>query len=320
MKRWVQGMRDAFFASLYRLAERDKDIVLISSDTGAICLDRVKKDFPSQYVNVGIAEQNMVGIAAGMALAGKKVYIYAIVPFVTMRCYEQIRIDLCCMNLPVTVVGVGAGLDYSTLGPTHHGTEDIALMRSLPGMSIFSLSDSKAVDFVVRYCYELTGPKYVRIDRTGLPLVYGNGVCPDMKNGFSILKRGSDCYIVSTGRMTYTALQVAKRISRGAVNVGVIDLLRIKPFNYGKIWDTVKGAAGVLTLEEHFLTGGIGSIMAELFCRKKKTPSLKCLGIPDSFCRKYGTREYLLRYYGLDAAGIAVSLREWIGNGYSQNV
>ena len=136
MKRWVVGMRDAFSQTLYDIAKDDRDFVMVTSDTGAICHDEFRKRCPGQYINIGIAEQNMVGVASGLALSGKTVCVYAIVPFATMRCYEQIRVDLCCMNLPVLVVGVGAGFDYSTLGPTHHGTEDIALMRVLPGMSV----------------------------------------------------------------------------------------------------------------------------------------------------------------------------------------
>ncbi|MDP2927793.1 MAG: hypothetical protein Q8N80_03210, partial [Candidatus Omnitrophota bacterium] len=147
MKRWTSGMRDSFFDSLYAIAKRDSKVMLVISDTGAICHDEFKRRLNNRYINVGIAEQNMVGVAAGLAMSGKIVYIYAIVPFVTARCYEQIRVDLCCMNLPVTVVGIGAGFDYSTLGPTHHGYEDIALMSLLPNMIVYSPSDSLMAGF-----------------------------------------------------------------------------------------------------------------------------------------------------------------------------
>jgi len=229
-KRWVEGMRDAFFDSLFECARSDRRVVLVASDTGAICLDRFRKELPCQFVNIGIAEQNMVGVAAGMAMSGKKAFVYAIAPFATMRCYEQIRIDLCCMNLPVTVVGIGAGLDYSTLGPTHHSTEDISLMCSLPHMVVYSPSDGIAASSVVSTCYSARTPCYVRLDRCGTPLVYRNKKDIDYKAGFSIIKKPGNVSIVSTGRMTYTALCAARKLSAIGIEASVIDVYRLKPF------------------------------------------------------------------------------------------
>ena len=312
MKRWIKGMRDTFFGSLYNLAKKDKDIILITADTGAICLDEFKHKLSKQYINIGIAEQNMVGVAAGLAMSGKIVYIYAIVPFATMRCYEQIRVDLCCMNLPVIVVGIGAGFDYSTLGPTHHGTEDIALMRSLPSMTIYSPSDSLMADFLARISCERRGPKYIRLDREGFPLIYKDEKDINISGGFSLLKQGKDVYIIATGRMVYNALQVARKISTHSIHAGVIDLFRIKPLNVEKIWSIIKEVGYVITLEEHCITGGIGSAISEMLVTKKNIPAFKSIGIADQFCRKYGTREYLQRLNKIDVDSVTEYIKKWI--------
>lgn len=312
MKRWVKGMRDVFFESLYNLAKKDKRLILITSDTGAICHDKFKQQLKAQYINIGIAEQNMVGVAAGLAMSGKIVYIYAIVPFATMRCYEQIRIDLCCMNLPVTIVGVGAGFDYSTLGPTHHGTEDIALMRSLPGMTIYSPADSLMADSIAWFSYNHPGPKYIRLDREGFPLVYKDGKNIDISSGFSTLKEGKDLYIIATGRMVYNALQIARKLSVQSIHAGVIDLFRIKPLNPKGIWDVIKDVKHIITLEEHFVTGGIGSVISEMLISRKNIPKFKSFGIPDQFCRKYGTRAYLQCLNKIDIDSVVESIKKWM--------
>lgn len=313
MERWVCGMRDAFFDSLYKIAKDDPRVILITSDTGAICHNNFRKDLKHQYLNVGIAEQNLVGVAAGLAMAGKIIYIYAIVPFVTMRCYEQIRIDLCYMNLPVTIVSIGAGYDYSTLGPTHHGTEDIALMRVLPGMTIFSPSDSIMSYAIAGISYKLPGPKYIRLDRTGFPLIYKDKK-EDFLKGMTILRRGGDICIVATGRMTYRALEVAKRLSAQSIQASVVDLHRIKPLNKDLLFEIVSKSSRIVTLEEHFITGGIGSIIAEMLIDEGSGIKLKRFGIPNQFCRRCGDREYLQDLVELSLGGLTKSLVKWVND------
>jgi transketolase len=305
MSHWVKGMRDAFFDSLFNLAKKDKDLVLVTSDTGAVCHDEFKKTLPRQYINVGIAEQNMIGVAAGLAMLGKKVYVYAIVPFATMRCYEQIRVDLCCMDLPVNIVGIGAGFDYSTLGPTHHGTEDIALMRALPGMKIYSPADSLAAAYFAKISHSLPGVKYIRLDRTGLPLIYKRREQIDLRKGFTVLKRGKDCQIIATGRMVENALKISAVLAGQFISAGVIDLFMVKPLNREALINTLRGSKLVVSLEEHFITGGLGSSLAEIFAALPGFPRLKIIGIADCFCRRYGSREYLQKINHLDAESVS---------------
>ncbi len=291
-KRWSEGMRDAFFDSLFEIAKKDKNVILITADTGAICHDKFKAQLKDQYINAGIAEQNMIGVAAGLAMAGKKVYVYAITPFATARCFEQIKVDLCCMDLDVTVVGIGAGFDYSTLGPTHHGTEDIALMRILPLMKIYSPSDNIMASLLVELSYKEKGPKYIRLDRTGLPLIYKNTSSIDVKLGFNVLKKSNISYIFATGRMVDMALKVSERFKKN-INLGVVDIFRIKPVNIKKLWELIGESKLIITLEEHFLEGGLSDIIGKILLEKNKHPLFKPIGIKNSFCREYGNREIL---------------------------
>ena len=189
-------MRQTFADALHEIMSQDDRVIILNADTGAIVLDQIKKDFSDRCINVGIAEQNMVGLAAGLALSGKIVYCYALLPFVTMRCYEQIRIDACCINLPIKLVGVGAGLDYNTLGPTHHGLEDIAVMRALPNMTIFNPSDRRSTAALTRRSHEISGPTYIRLDRYGRDIYEGD---VDFSKGTEILREGQDVHIVATG-------------------------------------------------------------------------------------------------------------------------
>jgi transketolase len=309
----AKGMRNAFFDTLFSIALKNKDILLLTADIGAICHDKFKKSLPNQYVNVGIAEQNMVGLSAGLALTGKTIYIYSIVPFLAMRCYEQIRVDICCMDLPVKIIGIGAGFDYSTLGPTHHGTEDIALMRALPNLTIYSPSDNLSASEIARKSSQEQGPAYIRLDRTGYPPIYRDSGEINMRVGFSVVKGGKDLCIIASGNMVYTALKISERLSEHSVDSGVIDLFKLKPINAEKLICAIKGLSHVVVLEEHCLSGGIGESISALFSSQmEKCPRLKLLGIPDQFCAEYGGRESLRKTCNLDADSILSIILGWI--------
>jgi len=305
-------MRKAFFKRLFQIAKKNKDVILITADTGAIYHDNFRKELPNQYINAGIAEQNAIGIAAGLAMEGKKVYIYGIIPFITMRCFEQIRDDLCEMNLPVTIVGIGSGLDYSTLGFTHHGVDDIALMRALPGITIYNPSDAILVKKCVDASFkEMSGPIYIRLDRTGIPLIYKKESDVDFRDGFSVFKKSKDLYIIASSKMVETALKVSNKL-QGKINVGVIDFFRIKPVSDNKILRIIKDAKYIVTLEEHFIKGGIGTVFSEIIAQNSKTFLFKTLGINNQFCRIYDKeRKYLQMLYGLDVEGVATKIKEW---------
>jgi len=304
-------MRDAFFDELYSIASQDRRVILLTDDFGAPGLDKFRRDLGDQYINMGIAEQNMVSVAAGLALGGKIVFMYAIAPFVTMRCYEQIKLDLCCMNLPVSSIGVGAGYAYGTAGPTHQATEDIAIMRALPGMTIFSPSDTVMAAALAEVTWRSPGPKYVRLDREKRPLIYGDQD-NDFSDGLTSLKRGGDLTIVATGFMVHRALEVADELARYSVDVGIIDLYRIKPINEVLLIKTIEQSERIATLEEHSINGGIGSIVAEILADNGKIVPLKRIAIPDRYYFKYGGRGFLHSSCGLDGESVTRTLLEWL--------
>lgn len=303
-------MRESFFNALYKIMKKDKKVILLTSDTGALVLDDIRQDFPQRCINVGIAEENMASVAAGLAMSGKIVYIYAIIPFVTMRCYEQIRVDICCQNLPVKIVGIGAGLDYSTLGPTHHGHEDIALMRLLPGMTILSPSDKTTAGAFAEISHRLPGPVYIRFERYGETLYKGRQ--ERFIDGVKILKKGKDLCIIATGKMVLTALKVAEAMRKRSISTAVIDLYRIKPLNTALILKIIKRIEHIVTIEEHSIIGGLGSALSENLAEIGGNFKFRRFGMPDRFCRQYGSREYLHRLIKIDAKSIVKDILEWI--------
>ncbi|MFC2001752.1 transketolase family protein, partial [Chloroflexota bacterium] len=187
------SMRDAFFDKLYEIAIKDRNLIIVSADMGAPSLDIFRRDLGSQFINVGIAEENMITVATGLALEGKKVFTYAMTPFASSRCYEMTKVDLSLMNIPVTIVSVGAGFSYDDSGPTHHCTEDIAIMRVLPNMTILNSSDSAMAAIFAEMSCTISGPSFIRLDREILPLIYGQA--HNFSDGLTNLKVGKDIYI-----------------------------------------------------------------------------------------------------------------------------
>ena len=200
-------IRDAFFDEIYDIASKDKDVIFITADADAFSLRKYKQDFPDQFINVGVAEQNMVLIATGLALSGKKVFIYSIIPFITMRCYEHIKANICSMDLDVTIIGCGAGLSFSKDGPTHHAIHDIGVMRVLPEMTILNPCDAESAKFSARYSYENKSPKYVRIDKGVFDDIYSFNEGMD---GIKVVSEVKDVTLISTGYMTHKCLEVQK--------------------------------------------------------------------------------------------------------------
>lgn len=314
MKYFDVDMRDAFFDELYAIAKEDQRVIFITADMGAFSLVRFKKDFPKQYLNVGVAEQNMVSIAAGLALAGKIVFVYSIVPFVTMRCYEQIKIDLCCMNLPVTIIGIGAGFMYGGDGPTHHGIHDVAVMRGLPNLCILNPSDAVMTQASARISYENTSPTYVRIEKGKLPLLYKEGG-DDFSSGISEIKEGSDVKIIATGFMVHQAVKIAEMLKERTISAGVVDIYKIKPINKELLMKIIDESKCVVSLEENSITGGIGSAISEILSDCGKTTPLKRIALPDQHCFKVANREFLHFLYRMDAQHIADSIEHWYKEG-----
>ena len=304
------SMRDAFFNELYEIARKDRDVILVSADMGAPSLDKFRRDLGRQFINVGIAEQNMITLATGLALSGKKAFVYAIMPFVTLRCYELVKVNLSLMNMAVTIIGVGAGFSYDDSGPTHHSTEDIAVMRALPNMTILNSSDSvMAAKFAEMSC-KLSGPSYVRLDREVLPPIYNED--DSFSDGLTNLKTGKDVCIISTGNMVHRAFEVSHKLEEHSINAGIIDLYRLKPINEELLLANIKESKRIVTLEEHLITGGIGSAVAEILADNNKALPLKRIAIQDKYYYAYGGRNNIQSLCGLDTDSVTKTILEWL--------
>lgn len=301
--------RDAVFEELYNIALNDPNVIILTSDTSAMAFKQYRENIPKQFYNVGIAEQNMISVAAGLALAGKKVFAYGITNFVGIRCYEQIRVDICCMKLPVTIIGLGTGYVYSADGPTHHMVEDVAVLRALPNMTIWSLSDSSMPASIIHLAYKGKEPCFIRLDKGPFGNIYDINNT-DFTEGLKQLTPHGDVTIVATGIMVNQALKVIEELKKHGKTAGLIDLYRLKPVNKELLSKTLKGSKIIITLEEHTVIGGIGSIVCETLLTNDIFIPVRILGIPDRFRCEVGGRETLRALDGIDVNSITNTILE----------
>lgn len=295
-------IRDAFFNTLYDLGRRDKDLMVITGDMDAWGLRKFKTELPKQFINIGVSEQNLVDVASGLAACGKRVFVYGICTYITMRCFEQIKFSVCSMNLPVTIIGAGAGFSFSFDGPTHHGTSDIAIMRVLPEMTIYSPCDEWSARASAILAYKSKHPIYVRLDKGVFPNIWESK--DNFLKGFKVVREMSKVNIVSTGFMTSQAILINKHLRRNFQDMGVVDLFRLKPLAadfYSKI---IAHSEKVITLEENNLTGGVGSLVSELISDNQGKTQLVRIAAGDCQLIAYGSRNYLRRQSLLDLQSI----------------
>lgn len=295
-------IRDAFWDEVYRLGAEDRDLVLLTDDMDAFGLKKFKEDFPIRFVNIGVAEQNMINLAAGLASCGKRVIAYGIASFITMRCFEQIKVNVCSMELPVVLVGVGAGFSFGFDGPTHHGTQDVAIMRVLPEMTIYNPSDAPSAAACARLAVAGGGPAYIRLDKGRFPDLGPEG--HDASLGFRIVRPVQDITLVATGFMTSQALGAAIALEDRGVRVGVVDLYRIKPAAESFTTDVLARAREVVTVEENAAAGGIGSLVAEIAADRRLDVRVTRIASQDRQFVAYGSREWFHALNGLDESSI----------------
>ena len=304
--------RDATFEELYKLAKLNNDLIVLSADTGARKFKDFKKNIPDQFYNVGISEQNAISVASGMSSVGKKVFVFAIGCFITSRCYEQIKIDICCMNRSVTIIGMGTGYGYAGDGPTHHITEDLSIMRCLPNLNIWSPSDCQSLSYAINESYKNNTPNYIRFDKSLFNDIYD--VNHDFSLGVDKIREGSDITIVSTSLMTTRALSISSLLKERNINVGVVDIHRIKPLNEDVLFELLKGSKKILVLDENNIYGGLCGLISEFICKRSLFIPVKLCGIPDVYRFVSGSRDYLLKLDGLDEDSIVKSILEWEDN------
>lgn len=302
--------RDAVFNGVHEVMRNDANAICLTNDMGAMGLDAIRAEFPERVVNVGIAEQNMMSVAGGLALSGKSVFVYGIVAHVTARCFEQIKLDICVPDLPVTIVGVGAGLAYGVDGPTHHGVEDIAIMRALGNMHIYNPADGISAFAAVKMSHASGRPSYVRMDKEVLPALYEPGY--DFSTGMGILVPGVDAVIVSTGVLSWAARGVALALAQEGFSVKAIDLFRLKPVDTQLLAAHLDGAKVVVTLEENIASGGVGTIVAEVLADNGLHPRLRRLSLEQGFLLGSASREWAAKKFGLTPERLENVVREML--------
>src|SRR3989338_4123118 len=315
MKTEVKAMRDVFIEEIYNRMHEDRNIFFLSADFGSPKLDKLREDFKDRFINVGIAEQKLINISTGMALEGFTVYAYAIAPFLTMRAYEQIRNNLSLLSqvkeINVNLIGVGAGFSYDVSGPTHHCLEDVTIMRALPNFIIFSPSDWVLAQRFADYSIKVKKPKYIRFDGKPLPSIYNITDCPDVVEGLGELKRGKKVCLISTGYMTHRALKVADLLKGLNINIGVIDIFLLKPFNEDLFFELTSGYDCLITIEEAFINkGGLDSLISCALDRRNSNIRLKRIGIEDTYLFEMGNREHLHKLNKLDEESIIQTVKD----------
>ena len=303
--------REAFMQAVFDFAKRDSDVYFLSADFGSTILEKeFIPSLPRQFLHTGIAEQAMINVATGLALDGKKPYAYAMDCFITPRAFEQIKVASACFQnsrepLSLAVVGVGGGFGYSDAGPTHYTTEVIGTMRTIANIEILSPADNLAVIEAANISYSKPGLKYIRLDRQNFPQVYHNGLHEKMREeGLCEIVEGNDICFVTTGYTTHKAVKASEALRAEGISAGVIDVFRLEPFNRDDFCDYIHRYKKLVSWEEHFLNGGLGSIVAEAMVDKGVSKPLKRIGVPSHYYfendSEGGGRAHIHRAAGID--------------------
>ncbi len=302
-------MRDAFIDHIYESAQRNPDLMFLSADFGAKALDRFRVELPRQFVHTGICEQNMIDLGAGLSLSGKSVICYAMAPFLTARCYEQVKSVLSSMNLPIALVGVGAGLGYDHATLTHFTPEDVAIMKALNHMEVWSPADSPTAFALAQLVADRPALRYVRLERQPMPPLYGEVSRAQLEAGFAHVAPGRQVCVVACGYLVHKALKVREQLAAEGIDAGVIDLFRIKPLA-PEVVETLSRYSAVITVEEQILEGGIGSGILEAITEAGQWRPLTRLGMRNGFEVVNGDRDELHRLYGFDIPDMIVVARK----------
>ena len=302
---------------VHKLSKIDERVVFIGSDLGPGVLDKMKTEFPDRFFMEGVSEQYIVGMAAGMAMEGFIPYVNTIATFLTRRCYEQVAVDLCIHDLPVRLIANGGGGVYAPLGPTHLAIEDLAIMRALPNMAVVAPCDADEMNRLMMSTLDWPHPIYIRLGKGG------DKVVSEEKNGFELgksikMRNGSDGLFITTGVMTQLALETADLLKTDGVDVGVLHVHTIKPFDGAGVIAAMKDVKAVVTVEEHVVNGGLGSAVLES-CSELQPDLLSKIariGIPDKFVTEYGSQNSLLNYWGITYSNLMHAMKKKLGGAF----
>lgn len=295
-------MKKTFARELENLMQNE-DTYLLTGDLGFSMFENIKERYRSRYVNMGLSEQNMIGVAAGMALTGKNVFVYSIIPFLIYRPFEHVRNDICYQNLPVKLIGAGAGFTYSDAGYTHHSIEDYGILSSLPNIVILSPSDPLEVLKIMRQINEIKNPFYVRLAQNGAPNLHSEDL--DFVIGKAIkLLEGDDVLIVTSGTILKTAMQVAEVFDKNGLSATLLEYHTIKPFDEESLVKNAAGKKAIITIEEHVSANGLYSIVLQVLNERHVDFNVIPFGINKPLDTRSGSQQYMERIYGLESENI----------------
>ena len=289
-------MRKAFVRKLIQLSEQDKEILLLTGDLGFSVFDEYKEKFPKQFLNVGVSEQCMVGMAAGLALEGKKVFVYSIIPFLIYRSFEQIRNDLCYQKLPVKLIGIGSGLAYGGQGGTHHAIEDLGIMTSLPEMMVFAPADPFEVEKIMDHALDFDQPCYIRLNRAEDPPIHTLETISHFEIGKPLKVRGSGTEgvtVLASGNVLSWAIEIFEALDSKGIRASVYSLHTLKPLDGEALRTILKPSGLVVTMEEHVQSNGLFSLVSTLMQSKGFLKNILCVSLQDCFIHDVGRQEFL---------------------------
>ncbi len=298
-------MRMAFINTLTELARKDPSVILLTGDLGFTVFESFRDEFPGRFFNIGVAEQNMMGIATGLALSGRTVFVYSIIPFLTLRAFEHIRNDIAHHNASVKLVGVGSGYSYGVLGASHYALEDIAVIRSLPHFTILLPADPRETELAIRHAATRPGPFYIRLQKRGEPILHAKHTHFKVGRGL-LMREGTDVTLIASGTILEEALRAADLLYARGIGARVINMHTVKPLDKAIIKKAARETKMVCTVEEHGAVGGLGSAVAEVLSSLNPTRVvLKRFSAPDTFSHDIGSHEFLRIRAGLTAPSIA---------------
>jgi transketolase len=296
-------MRNAFAKTITKLAKKNKKIILLSGDIGNKLFDEFKKKCPSQFYNCGVAENNMVGVASGLAKLGFIPFVYTITPFLVARSYEQIKIDVCYSNLGVTIVGTGAGLSYSRLGPTHHSLDDLSLMQSIPNIRILCPGDSIEVEALLEQTVKKISPTYFRLGKKGEPLI--NTSKKKIKIGkANLIVNGKDILVICVGNTIGIGQEINKSLEEKKIRSTILSYHTIKPINFKELQNYIKNFKKIVIIEEHSVYGGFSSTIKNFFYKKLHNKKIITICTPDLFLNGLGEQNEARNKLGFSAKSV----------------
>jgi transketolase len=301
-------MRNAFADEVTDVARDDPRVVLLSGDIGNRLFDRLRAQSPEQFINCGVAEQNMMGVAAGMGLSGLRPIVYTIAPFTTVRCLEQIKVGLAYHQSPVVIVGTGSGLSYASLGPTHHSLEDFAIFRAIPNLQVFAPWDAKSLRGCLQLALQYDGPSYIRIGKKGEPDLTGSHVIPGLDGGLT-LQSGRDLCILSVGTISEEASQATTALLNEGIQAELVLIHTVKPWPEALMRGLLGRFQNFVVVEEHARIGGFGEAFLSFAAMHGAKKKIVTLGTADKFMPVVGSQSFARQYFDIDAQTIVAAAK-----------